>query len=41
VHRETDRINLYYGAADYTVAVATASLSKVLEYIKSSPEAEE
>jgi predicted GH43/DUF377 family glycosyl hydrolase len=41
VHRETDRLNLYYGAADYTVAVATAGLSKVLEYIMSSPKADE
>ncbi len=41
VHKETDRLNLYYGAADCTVAVATASLSDVLDYIMSCPEIEE
>ena len=37
VHKETDTLNLYYGAADCTVAVATASFSNCLEYIMSSP----
>lgn len=41
VHRETDRLNLYYGAADCTVAVATANLSKVLDYVMSCPEVKE
>ena len=37
--RETDRLNLYYGAADCTVAVATAKLSQCIDYILSSPTA--
>ena len=41
LHKETDQLNLYYGAADCTVAVATAKLSDCLDYIMSSPEAEE
>jgi beta-1,4-mannooligosaccharide/beta-1,4-mannosyl-N-acetylglucosamine phosphorylase len=41
VHKETNQLYLYYGAADSTVAVATASLSDILDYIKSCPEAEE
>jgi len=41
VHKEIDQINLYYGAADSSVAVATASLSEIVDYIMSSPEAEE
>ena len=40
VHRETDQLNLYYGAADCTVAVATANLSDVLDYVMSCPEVE-
>lgn len=39
VTKETDQLNLYYGAADCTVAVATAKLSEVLSYIMSCPEA--
>ena len=38
VHRETDQLYLYYGAADSTVAVATAKLSDCLDYIMSCPE---
>jgi beta-1,4-mannooligosaccharide/beta-1,4-mannosyl-N-acetylglucosamine phosphorylase len=38
VHRETDQLYLYYGAADSTVAVATAKLSDCLDYILSCPE---
>ena len=38
VHKETNQLNLYYGAADCTVAVATAGLSDVLDYIMSCPE---
>jgi predicted GH43/DUF377 family glycosyl hydrolase len=41
VHKETDQLNLYYGAADCTVAVATAQLSSTLDYIMSCPTAEE
>ena len=41
VHKETDRLNLYYGAADFAVAVATAQLSSILDYIMSCPTAEE
>ena len=41
VVKETDQLNLYYGAADSTVAVATAGLSELLEYIMSCPEAKE
>ena len=40
VHKETDQLNLYYGAADCTVAVATAQLSSTLDYIMSCPTAE-
>jgi predicted GH43/DUF377 family glycosyl hydrolase len=29
---------MYYGAADSTIAVATARLSDVMDYILSSPE---
>ncbi|RKY24935.1 MAG: glycosidase [Planctomycetota bacterium] len=38
VHKETNQLNLYYGAADCTVAIATANLSDVLDYIMSCPE---
>jgi len=41
IHKETDQLNLYYGAADCTVAVATAKLSDVLSYIMSCPEVNE
>ena len=41
IHKETDRLNLYYGAADCTVAVATASLSEIIDYIMSCPEVKE
>jgi len=37
VEKETDRLSLYYGAADCTVAVATAKLSQCIDYIMSSP----
>jgi len=37
VIKETDQLHLYYGAADCTVAVATAKFSSCLEYILSSP----
>jgi len=38
INRKEDRLNLYYGAADCTVAVATAKLSNVLDYLLSSPQ---
>ncbi len=38
VHKETDQLYLYYGAADSTVAVATARLSDCLDYLMSCPE---
>ncbi|UCG55583.1 MAG: hypothetical protein JSU70_12020 [Phycisphaerales bacterium] len=41
VHKETDQLHLYYGAADCTVAVATAKLGNVLNYIQSCPRATE
>jgi predicted GH43/DUF377 family glycosyl hydrolase len=41
VHKETDQLHLYYGAADCVVAVATANLNEVLDYIMSSPEVNE
>jgi len=41
VHKETDQLNLYYGAADCSVAVATANLSDCLAYIMSCPEVKE
>jgi beta-1,4-mannooligosaccharide/beta-1,4-mannosyl-N-acetylglucosamine phosphorylase len=34
---EKDELRLYYGAADSAIAVATAKLSEVLDYILSSP----
>jgi len=41
VHKETDQLNLYYGAADCTVAVATASFSETIDYIMSCPEVQQ
>jgi len=38
VTKQTNQLNLYYGAADCAVAVATAKLSECLDYIMSSPE---
>ena len=38
IHKETNQLNLYYGAADCTIAVATANLSDILEYIMLCPE---
>ena len=35
----TDRINVYYGAADSAIAMATARLSDVLARVKTSPPA--
>ena len=36
---KTDQIRLYYGGADSVIAVATAQLSDLLEYIKGCPDA--
>ena len=41
INKEADLLNIYYGAADCTVAVATAPYSKVIEYILSCPEQHE
>jgi len=41
VHKETDQINMYYGAADSSVAVATAKLSDCINYILSCPEVDQ
>ena len=38
IQEETDELRLYYGAADCRIAVATAKLSRVFDYIKSCPE---
>ncbi len=38
VEHEADDLHLYYGAADCTVAVATAKLSECIDYILSCPE---
>jgi len=38
ISKETDKLNLYYGAADSAVAVATASFSDCIDYILSCPE---
>ena len=35
---ETSKIKMYYGAADTCIALASASLNEILEYIKSCPE---
>lgn len=41
VFKETDELRMYYGAADCTIAVATARLSEILDYILSSPKADD
>lgn len=37
INKETDQINLYYGAADFTVAVASSKLSKCIDYVLACP----
>ncbi len=37
VRKETDEIHMYYGAADSTIAVATAKLSECVDYIMCCP----
>lgn len=41
VQKETNEIHMYYGAADSTIAVATAKLSECIDYIMSCPEVED
>jgi beta-1,4-mannooligosaccharide/beta-1,4-mannosyl-N-acetylglucosamine phosphorylase len=41
VHKETNQFNLYYGAADCTVAVATTNFSDLLDYTMSCPTVQE
>lgn len=38
VDEEADRLNVYYGAADSVVGLATASMSDVLALVRASPE---
>jgi predicted GH43/DUF377 family glycosyl hydrolase len=40
VDEKTAEIRLYYGAADYCVAVAVAKLDEVLDYVMTCPEGE-
>jgi predicted GH43/DUF377 family glycosyl hydrolase len=37
VHQETDELFLYYGAADSSVGLAIAHMSKIKEYLLSCP----
>ncbi len=41
IQRPDDLLHMYYGAADCTIAVATARLSDCVDYIMSCPEASE
>ena len=41
INKESRALNLYYGAADTTVAVATANLDEIIDYVLSCPEAED
>jgi predicted GH43/DUF377 family glycosyl hydrolase len=34
-------LHLYYGAADYSIAVASAKMSDILDYIKVCPDAQD
>jgi predicted GH43/DUF377 family glycosyl hydrolase len=38
VEESRDELRMYYGAADSTIALATAKLSDIIDYILSSPE---
>lgn len=40
IHKNTNEVRLYYGAADCTVAVATANLTDILDYVMSCPDGE-
>ena len=39
--KKTDQVRLYYGGADSVIAVATAQLSDLLEYVRNCPEADD
>ena len=39
--KPSGKVKMYYGGADTCIALATASLSDLLEYIKSCPEPKE
>ena len=41
VKKEIDQLNLYYGAADSSVAVASAKMSELMDYMMSCPEVHE
>jgi len=41
IHKETNEMYLYYGAADCRVAVAMADMDAVQEYIMNCPEVKE
>jgi predicted GH43/DUF377 family glycosyl hydrolase len=41
ITKETDTLYMYYGAADCTVALATAKLSDVIDYTLSCPESKD
>jgi predicted GH43/DUF377 family glycosyl hydrolase len=41
INKEEDELRMYYGAADSSIAVATASYKACIDYILSCPEAEE
>lgn len=41
VDEDTDQIHLYYGAADSTIAVASAKMSDCMDYLMSCPKIEE
>ena len=41
IHKESNQLYLYYGAADSSVAVAVADLDEVQDYIMSCPEVED
>jgi predicted GH43/DUF377 family glycosyl hydrolase len=41
VTKETDTLYMYYGAADCSVALATAKLSDVIDYTLSCPESKD
>ena len=40
IDKKTNELRLYYGAADYSVAVATANLNDILDYAMTCPEGE-
>jgi len=37
VNKDTNELRLYYGAADFTLCLATANLEELLDYLKSCP----